>query len=74
MPTRQELLRRLSALENGRPGRLHILCDIDGVEVKCTVDELKRNPAARFIRVIDGDSVRDLDAILNYLDVLAGEE
>lgn len=68
------IIQRLKRLEQISPNRLVILADFDGVEKQCTVDELKRNPAARFIRVLDGDSVKDLDAILNYLDVMAGEE
>ena len=68
------IIERLRRLEQISPNRLVILADFDGVEKQCTVDELKRNPAARFIRVLDGDSVKDLDAILNYLDVMAGEE
>lgn len=68
------IIERLRKLEQVVPDKLVILADFDGVEKECTVDEFKRNPAARFIRVLDGDSVKDLDAILNYLDVMAGEE
>ena len=71
---KNSIIERLRKLEQIAPDKLIILADFDGVEKECTVDELKRNPAARFIRVLDGDSVKDLDAILNYLDVMAGEE
>lgn len=65
------IIQRLKRLEQCSPDRLVILANIDGVEKKCSVDELKANPQAVFIRVLNGNSTSDVDEILEWVGVLS---
>lgn len=64
------IIQRLKRLEQGSPNSLVILAKIDGVEKKCSVDELAANPQAVFIRVLSGNSTKDVDKILEWVGVL----
>ena len=65
------IIQRLKRLEQISPNRLVILADFDGVEKECSVDELEANPKAVFIRVISGNSLDDVQRILNRIEVIA---
>ena len=65
------ILQRLKRLEEISPDRLVILANFDGVEKECSVDELAANPKAVFIRVISGNSLDDVQRILNRIEVIA---
>ncbi len=64
------IIQRLKRLEQGSPDKLVILANIDGTEKKCTVDELEASPQAIFIRVLSGNSTKDVDKILEWVGVL----
>lgn len=64
------IIQRLKRLEQCSPDRLVILAKIDGVEKKCSVDELAANPQTVFIRVLNGNSASDVDKILEWVGVL----
>lgn len=65
------IIQRLKRLEEISPDRLIILANFDGVEKECSVDELEANPNACFIRVISGNSLEDVQRILNRIEVIA---
>ena len=65
------IIERLRKLEQIAPDKLVILADFDGMEKQCTVDELEANPNASFIRVISGNSLDDVQRILNRIEVIA---
>ena len=65
------ILQRLKRLEEISPDRLVILANFDGVEKECSVDELEASPNASFIRVISGNSLDDVQRILNRIEVIA---
>ena len=69
--TTNSILQRLKRLEEISPDRLVILANFDGVEKECSVDELEANPKAVFIRVISGNSLDDVQRILNRIEVIA---
>ncbi len=68
------IIQRLKALEQIAPERLVILADFDGVEKKCSVDEYEASPNACFIRVISGDSLDDVQKILDVTKRIAYNE
>ena len=65
------IIERLRKLEQIAPDKLVILADFDGVEKQCTVDALEASPNASFIRVISGNSLDDVQRILNRIEVIA---
>ena len=68
------IIERLRRLEEISPDRLVILANFDGVEKECSVDELEANPKAVFIRVISGNSLDDVQRILNRIERIAYEQ
>ena len=68
------ILQRLKRLEEISPDRLVILANFDGVEKECSVDELEASPNASFIRVISGNSLDDVQRILNRIERIAYEQ
>ncbi len=68
------IIQRLKALEQIAPDRLVILADFNGVEKECTIDELEASPNACFIRVISGDSIDDVQRILDRTRGIAYNE
>ena len=68
------IIERLRKLEQVVPDKLVILADFDGVEKECTVDELESSPNASFIRVISGNSLDDVQRILNRIEGIAYEQ
>ena len=68
------IIERLRKLEQIAPDKLVILADFDGVEKECSVDELEANPKACFIRVISGNSLDDVQRILNRIEGIAYAE
>ncbi len=68
------IIQRLKRLEEISPDRLVILANFDGVEKECSVDELAANPNASFIRVISGNSLDDVQRILNRIERIAYEQ
>ena len=70
----KSIIERLKRLEQLSPDRLVILADFDGVEKECSVDELEASPNASFIRVISGNSLDDVQRILNRIERIAYEQ
>ena len=68
------IIERLRKLEQVVPDKLVILADFDGVEKQCTVDELEASRNASFIRVISGNSLDDVQRILNRIERIAYEQ
>lgn len=68
------IIQRLKRLEEISPDRLVILANFDGVEKECSVDELAANPNACFVRVISGNSLDDVQRILNRIERIAYEQ
>ena len=68
------IIQRLKRLEEISPDRLVILANFDGVEKECSVDELEANPNACFVRVISGNSLDDVQRILNRIERIAYEQ
>ena len=68
------ILQRLKRLEEISPDRLVILANFDGVEKECSVDELEANLNACFIRVVSGNSLDDVQRILNRIEGIAYAE
>ena len=68
------IIERLRKLEQIAPDKLVILADFDGEKKQCTVDELEANPNASFIRVISGNSLDDVQRILNRIERIAYEQ
>ena len=70
----KSIIERLRKLEQVVPDKLVILADFDGVEKQCTVDELEACPNESFIRVISGNSLDDVQRILNRIERIAYEQ
>ena len=70
----KSIIERLKRLEQLSPDRLVILADFDGVEKECSVDELEASPNASFIRVTSGNSLDDVQRILNRIERIAYEQ
>ena len=70
----KSIIERLRKLEQVVPDKLVILADFDGVEKECTVDELEASPNTSFIRVISGNSLDDVQRILNRIERIAYEQ
>ena len=68
------IIQRLKKLEQASPSKLLLLCSFCGVEKECTVDELEASPNASFIRVISGNSLDDVQKILNRIERIAYEQ
>ena len=57
---------RLQKTENRLPKKLIILADVNGVQIEMTIDEFCATNAG-FCRVLRGNSLNDLDRILNII-------
>ena len=68
------IIERLRKLEQIAPDKLVIHGDLDGEEKQCTVDEFEASPNASFIRVINGNSLDDVQRILNRIERTAYEQ
>ncbi len=68
---KSSIIQRLRRLEERIQDRLVILAVIDGVEKKCSVDELAQSKDAEFVRVLSGNKVDDVDIMVSWLDTLA---
>lgn len=68
------IIQRLKKLEQASPSKLLLLCSFCGVERECTIDELEASPNASFIRVISGNSLDDVQRILNRIEGIAYEQ
>ena len=68
------IIQRLKKLEQASPSKLLLLCSFCGVERECTIEELEANPNASFIRVISGNSLDDVQRILNRIERIAYEQ
>ncbi len=65
------IIQRLRKLEEKVGDRLVILAIIDGVEKECSVDELAQCKDAKFIKVLRGKKITDVDVIISWLDKVA---
>ena len=70
----KSIIERLRKLEQVVPDKLVILADFDRIKKECTVDELEASPNASFIRVISGNSLDDVQRILNRIERIAYEQ
>ena len=70
---KNSIVERLKRLEQIAPDKLVILADFDGVEKECSVDDLETNPKAKFIKVLKGNCLEDVDEIINIIEAIANE-
>lgn len=70
---KNSIVERLKRLEQIAPDKLVILADFDGVEKECSVDDLETNPNAKFIKVLKGNCLEDVDEIINIIEAIAKE-
>lgn len=62
------ILKKIKELEKAAPDKLIILVDDNGTKRETTVNELIKNPNLSFIKVLKGNSIKDIDSILSYLE------
>ena len=68
---KNSIIQRLRKLEEKTQDRLIILAIIDGTEKECSVDELAQSKDAKFVKVLRGKNITDVDIIISWLDSLA---
>lgn len=70
---KNNIIQRLRKLEEKVGDRLVVLAIIDGVEKECSVDELAQSKDAKFVKVLRGKKITDVDIIISWLDEVAGQ-
>ncbi len=63
------ILTRLIDLEKRRGDCITVLAEVDGAEREMSVAEFCGNAAARFVRVLRGTRLNEVDAILSRLGI-----
>ena len=70
---KNSIVERLKRLEQIAPDKLVILADFDGVEKECSIGDLETNSNAKFIKVLKGNCLEDVDEIINIIEAIANE-
>ena len=69
----RSILKELHRLESQNLNHIEVIAEVNGVEGRYKARELKQYPEAKLVKIIKGNNLKDLDYIIERLDILANE-
>lgn len=65
--------KELERLGSQNLNHIEVIAEVNGVEGRYKARELKQYPEAKLVKIIKGNNLKDLDYIIERLDILANE-
>ena len=65
--------KELERLGSRHLNHIEVIAEVNGVEGRYKARELKQYPEAKLVKIIKGNNLKDLDYIIERLDILANE-
>lgn len=69
----RSILKELHRLGSQSLNHIEVIAEVNGVEGRYKARELKNYPEAKLVKIIKGNNLKDLDYIIERLDILANE-
>lgn len=69
----RSILKELHRLGSQNLNHIEVIAEVNGVEGRYKAGELKQYPEAKLVKIIKGNNLKDLDYIIERLDILANE-
>ena len=69
----KSIKKELERLGSQNLNHIEVIAEINGVEGRYKARELKQYPEAKLVKIIKGNNLKDLDYIIERLDILANE-
>ena len=69
----KSIKKELERLGSQNLNHIEVIAEVNGVEGRYTARELKQYPEAKLVKIIKGNNLKDLDYIIERLDILANE-
>ena len=69
----KSIKKELERLESQNLNHIEVIAEVNGVEGRYKARELKQYPEAKLVKIIKGNNLKDLDYIIERLDILANE-
>ena len=69
----KSIKKELERLGSQNLNHIEVIADVNGVEGRYKARELKQYPEAKLVKIIKGNNLKDLDYIIERLDILANE-
>ena len=69
----KSIKKELERLGSQNLNHIEVIAEVNGVEGRYKARELKQYPEAKLVKIIKGNNLKDLDYIIEMLDILANE-
>ena len=69
----KSIKKELERLGSRHLNHIEVIAEVNGVEGRYKARELKQYPEAKLVKIIKGNNLKDLDYIIERLDILANE-
>ena len=69
----KSIKKELERLGSQNLNHIEVIAEVNGVECRYKARELKQYPEAKLVKIIKGNNLKDLDYIIERLDILANE-
>ena len=69
----KSIKKELERLGSQNLKHIEVIAEVNGVEGRYKARELKQYPEAKLVKIIKGNNLKDLDYIIERLDILANE-
>lgn len=69
----KSIKKELERLGSRHLNHIEVIAEVNGIEGRYKARELKNYPDAKFVRVVKGSNLKDLDSILERIDLIADE-
>lgn len=69
----KSIKKELERLGSQNLNHIEVIAEVNGVEGRYKARELKNYPEAKLVKIIKGNNLKDLDYIIERLDILANE-
>lgn len=69
----KSIKKELERLGSRKLDHIEVIAEVNGIEGRYKVRELKNYPEAKFVRIVKGSNLKDLDYIIERIDLIADE-
>ena len=69
----KSIKKELERLGSQNLNHIEVIAEVNGAEGRYKARELKQYPEAKLVKIIKGNNLKDLDYIIERLDILANE-
>lgn len=69
----KSIKKELERLGSRHLNHIEVIAEVNGIEGRYKARELKNYPDAKLVKIIKGNNLKDLDYIIERLDILANE-